>query len=618
MRIRLFIISLILLPIVFLFGLESYLGKYDQHSKYLSQLKDTLLASMKENGNTIESAPVIIAKIESGNFSEAAKCLRAGNAAEEKCREDKSKISYKSISNIDILKGGYEEVSSEYIDNFRDRIIKREFIRSENLSFDFDYNFISDKDIKPWLKFNQEISKERFSYFTATRVNSGLNKAEYVNGGSVFQPDIFYSNAPPIIGGRIRILAVSDSFGAGDGQLNIDETWPRELETQLNLIEDKYEVVVLAHGGAGYNDFLNWVEEGYVEALAPDLVLLSYFSNDFNLLHDFGGNNNSFNLLNFDKELLFYLRCFEKEDNLVGKSLKRFDRFYPSIYRYYKFSNCGEKLSRYEDKSLINKIEIINAYNDIDKLIKVPTFLYNIESVLNSQTGYLKILEVINKNGFRFINNSVKGVSDNYSACDINSSNFRTCEDFKVNKFDGHFNRYYNKKHISSQIANIKGNIDKATPNSLDSIDRVLRINKSSDLIVDYLPNTLFVSNSSEGSKVALIKGESYGYGYGSKNFCVPFDRKGVVLNFNRYITEGKEIRVSSEFQGSGLGLVTRGYDSEGRVVYGKAIELKPGAPITFTGSESVRGVVVLSNNKNCSSNEIDISEEFLFNVEVV
>jgi hypothetical protein len=42
----------------------------------------------------------------------------------------------------------------------------------------------------------------------------------------------------------------------------------------------------------------------------------------------------------------------------------------------------------------------------------------------------------------------------------IYSSNFKNCEIFKANKFDGHFNRYYYKKHIEENIVEIKNRID--------------------------------------------------------------------------------------------------------------------------------------------------------------
>jgi hypothetical protein len=235
-----------------------------------------------------------------------------------------------------------------------------------------------------------------------------------------------------------------------------------------------------------------------------------------------------------------------------------------------------------------------------------------------------EILDVVRKNGLNSINDSYDGVIDNDEKCsDILSIGSQNCEEFKANKFDPHFNRYYNRIHILRQIDKIKSSIDAALLNSVDKRERVYRVNKSEDIISDYLPNTLFVSNNRGRSMVALFR-DKLNLPF-TENFCVPFDRKGVVLNFNRYLTEGKEIKISSEYQGSGLGLVSRGYDSEGRVVYGEAIELLPGKPVTLRGGESVRGVVVLGNSKNCGREQlskgvkiIDRSDEFLLQVEVL
>ena len=56
--------------------------------------------------------------------------MRAGNIAEQKCRLDRSKIRFKSISNIDILKGGYKKRDSEYIEHFKDKVINNDVILS--------------------------------------------------------------------------------------------------------------------------------------------------------------------------------------------------------------------------------------------------------------------------------------------------------------------------------------------------------------------------------------------------------------------------------------------------------------------------------------------------------
>jgi hypothetical protein len=193
------------------------------------------------------------------------------------------------------------------------------------------------------------------------------------------------------------------------------------------------------------------------------------------------------------------------------------------------------------------------------------------------------------------------------------------CEAYKANIYNPHYNRYYYKKHIEAQLDEIKNNIERVVTADRAGLEMTSRINKSEAVIVDFLPNTLFVSNvDSENATVGFFKGESYGYGRSSENFCVPFDRKGVILNFNKYLTEGREVKISSEFQRGGLGLVPRGYDSEGRVVFGEAIELKPGSPVRFRGSESIRGVVVVSNNRDCRSKNTEIDDEFLLQVEVL
>ena len=627
MRGRLFIFIFILLPTFFLFGLEAYLGRYDQHSKYLGELRDSLIVTAEAGNGRTEVLDSIISSINNNDFSNAAGCLWSSPTVYNECSVYKAYNIYKSVSDLDLLKGGYRDREDEYIKDFRDNIIsKRDSLKSV-ASFDFEFDYLSDNDIESWSNFNQKISGKRYGFYARAEADLPQSKDLYINGS--FEPTISYSNVAPIPGGRFRILAISDSFGAGHGLLSLDDIWAKELESQLNFIEDKYEVVVLAQNGAGYKDFLKWVEGGYIKAIDPDLVLLSYFSNDFNLLYDSDNNllsDGGLELNGLDKELVFYLRCFEKDDDLLGRGLNKVNKFFPSIYRFYKFSSCGEELAKVDSSELIDKVGVMESYKKVDKIIDVPLFLYKIESRFDSKYDLLAhaaqndILVELMNDGFVFINNSLKLVPNNDVDCGgIYFRDYENCEGFKSNKFDGHFNRYFNKLHIKSEIASIKEYIDLALSNGSGNRESFLRVNKNEEIIVDYLPNTLFVSNESrDRSFVGLIDGFKYGYGRSSVNFCVPFDRKGVVVNFNKYLTEGKEIKISSEYQGAGLGLVSRGYDKDGRVVFGEAVELKAGGSVTFLGSELVRGLVVLGNNRDCSSNDIDNSEEFLLEIEII
>ena len=613
-----------LLPVVLFFGLEGYLGKYDQHSKYLDQLKDRLLLAGEVENRNSDRISSIISDLDEGNFSEAGLCLQTGRTASDWCNKYSVKSDTKKITAIDVLKGGYTDRVNEYLNDYRENVLKKKVIIDKITSFDFEYNLLSYNDIEAWSNFNQSVTARRYTYYSPTQSSSFRAGKEDLNAG--IGPNISYSNVAPIAGGRFRILAISDSFGVGHGLISNDDTWPRELERQLNLIEDRYEVVVLAQNGAGYKEFLGWVEGGYIKALDPDLVLLSYFGNDFNLLRDFESEvtdeqAGGLKLEGLDKELSFYLRCFEEEDDFFGRGLKKANKFFPSIYRFYKFSSCGEEISKLDSTNLIDKIEVVASYDRIDTLIKVPIYLYKITKNPFLDEKNKEILGEINQNGLNFINNP-EGLSrsNKRGLCGISFiKGLENCEEFIANKFNDHFNRYYFKGEIKSEIKEIKNRLDYALTESAGNRESFSRTNNGEAIIVDYLPNTLFVSNESrERSSVGLFMGVTYGYGRSSSNFCVPFDRKGVVLNFNRYLTEGRVIKISSEFQVSGLGLVSRGYNKEGKLIYGKAVELKPGAPVTFMGGESVRGVVVLSNNKDCSGQDIDIADEFLLEVEIL
>ena len=626
MRIRFIVLISLLLPLFFLFGLDTYLGRYDQHSKYLTQLKNTLSETVTTpDGEIIKDS--VISSIKNNDFSNAASCLWSSPKVNKVCSVYKDYNIYKSVSELELLKGGYKDRGDWYIKDFRDNIISKRDSFTTISAFDYKYEYLSDNDIESWANFNSNVSGKRGGFYSPIEVERPEIKDIYTSGG--FGPTITYSNVAPISGGRVRILAISDSFGVGMGLMSIDDTWAKELENQLNLIEDKYEIMVLAQNGAGYKDFLKWVEDGYIKAIDPDLILLSYFSNDFNLLYDFGNNilgKDGSKLGELDKELVFYLRCFEREDDLFGRGLKKVNKFFPSIYRFYKFSSCGEELSKVDSSELIDKVGVVGSYEKIDKLIDAPLFLYKIESKfdsnfdLKSHASKIGILDELMKNGYVFINNSLKLVPNNDKDCGgIYFRDYEKCDGFKSNKFDGHFNRYFNKLHVKSEMEAIKNHIDLAISSGSGNRDRFLRVNNNEAIIADYLPNTLFVSNESKGrSLVGLINGFKYDYGRRSSNFCVPFNRKGIVINFNRYLTEGKEIKISSEFQGGGLGLVSRGYDKDGRVVFGEAIELKAGSPVTFIGSELVRGLIVLGNNRDCGSNDIDSSDEFLLDIDII
>lgn len=79
-----------------------------------------------------------------------------------------------------------------------------------------------------------------------------------------------------------RILVVGDSFTWGDGYLNANDIWWRQLERELR--HRGYfgvEVVSIGFPGASTQDELRWLRDmGLLDKLEPDAVILGYVTND--------------------------------------------------------------------------------------------------------------------------------------------------------------------------------------------------------------------------------------------------------------------------------------------------------------------------------------------------
>lgn len=119
----------------------------------------------------------------------------------------------------------------------------------------------ADSEIGHWLEPNQR----SFSHDKPVQANSiGLRERDY----------------PRVPSGARRILAIGDSQTYGEG-LELDETWPKQLEAGLNAAEGgrRWEVV---NGGISGTD--SWQHERVLRRLAGiydfDLVLLALYVND--------------------------------------------------------------------------------------------------------------------------------------------------------------------------------------------------------------------------------------------------------------------------------------------------------------------------------------------------
>lgn len=87
-----------------------------------------------------------------------------------------------------------------------------------------------------------------------------------------------YRDHEPLADAQTRIAVLGDSFAAGHGIDNIDDTFPQLLEQQLGT---GYDVNLIANSGWDTD-----VELGYLESYPyrPNIVILSYYLNDIQYL----------------------------------------------------------------------------------------------------------------------------------------------------------------------------------------------------------------------------------------------------------------------------------------------------------------------------------------------
>ena len=82
------------------------------------------------------------------------------------------------------------------------------------------------------------------------------------------------------IAGAFRIIVLGDSFTEGVG-VDLDSTYPKQLEDALNVLSGNHKFVVFNFGIAGYSPILEYlILEQKGMALHPDLVILSYDMTD--------------------------------------------------------------------------------------------------------------------------------------------------------------------------------------------------------------------------------------------------------------------------------------------------------------------------------------------------
>lgn len=121
---------------------------------------------------------------------------------------------------------------------------------------------------EPWSVENGRINSENFRKMRSTDKDPVFRSTGY---------------APPApAADRKRILVIGDSFIWGDGVVNLNMIWWRQLQWELERRGySQVDVIAAGVNGASTQDQYRWIfDEGLVERTRPDAIVFGYVTND--------------------------------------------------------------------------------------------------------------------------------------------------------------------------------------------------------------------------------------------------------------------------------------------------------------------------------------------------
>jgi|LakMenEpi03Aug12_release.lakeMendotaPanAssembly.Ray.scaffolds.fasta_scaffold164296_1 hypothetical protein len=552
-----------------LFGLEIYAEYNDIKTKYINEIISKLEilegSNDKELSTTVKELKnkLILNKEEEFLF-----CAKNGSLFIKSCIWDDIPFNYKK--SFTFTEDSYESYFKGLVYDDKYSVL--------NNKLDFT---ITDKDnYKSWLRENS-ITSERKSYLTSDfkqLYNPIIEKISNKKG--------------------IKVLILADSFGAGNGLVNIEESWPRLLENKLNSI-DKFEVYLVSQHGANYKHFDTWMRSDIIDKIKPDIIILSFFENDF-YYYDLMSKDRSSKLAEIiEPSTIEYLNCLNKT-NFYDNLLYMFN----SLANMIKTYQCdSQRLINKGDNPNIITDDVINTYSKFNKISNAPIFFFELDSKLSKSGEIIK--RSLNDKGYNFFN------LDNYANdlyndfCNLHGdlgiklkrSKFITdCSSTNPNPYDYHYNYNYMKQLINLGFNSIisKLNISNIYTNSYEAKYDY----NTSNFITEALPVEFRINFSSPtNANVEFIRSTV------DTILCATINREHIRLNFDSSSKKDTKIKVESLVQSKPLYLINSGY-KEDKIVYKDYKLMKPGESHYFTLDLDNPSLIFASLEQGCLSQD--------------
>lgn len=554
------IIFLLLSIILLLISLELIIKKYDLESKYYKRLIYNI-ENIDSNGdselNMINKN--LITYIKEKNYEKFIRCAKMAGLIPS-CRTEIKKTTPNKELHINTIDNYLKSL------NYKDQ--SKIFGKIEYLKTD-------KEEVDSWIREN---------YITSIRDSVNINN-EYKN---VSYQYITKGNRPK------KILILSDSYGAGVGLVNINDSWPRQLAKMINK-DNTYDIILMAQSGAGYNHYKNWIDKAVIDNINPDLVIISYVENDI-IYYDLGWDQRSKQFAkSIDPQVIEFIKCINKKENksLLENLISKFKNT-SNLIRYYQ---CDLRKIKKQYSNNILTEDVIKTYLEIKDKINAPVILFELDKELSKESKFIK--SELKKQGLRFFDNEKKAKELSKIYC---KNLITSCKSSNTNYFDTHYNYNYIYDLISSNSNNIKKLISEYTNISKGKSEGNALIDN--DLITELLPITLYKEDITENEKIiSFIRSENIYNAISNNNYdslCSTIDREHVRANLNPN-AKGEIIKIKSIYQDKPILVTISGYDKNNELIYLPSSILRPNDEINYKINIDNPSVIFASLKKGCS-----------------
>lgn len=560
------IIIIFLLLLVSLFFLEIYAKKNNLKSRYYKELLSDL-KTLEQKNDPIWSTAVkeLSKKLILKKDEEFIFCIKNGGLFMKSCIWDDQPFDFKKKYTFSksMLESYFNELVYRVPQNYKDNKLKINPSPKDNIT--------------AWRREN-DITAER--------------KAYKISDIKQFYQPIVEKISEDNKG--LKVLILTDSFGAGNGLTNIEDSWPRILEKKLNQKGD-FEVYLVSQHGANYKNFDIWMRSGVLDKIKPDIIILSFFENDF-YFYDFMDYKRNFEFAEvIDPSTINFISCLN-DKNIIDKLLFYFKNLSEMI-KYYK---CDQNKKTKQDNANIIINDVVDTYTKFNELTSVPIFFFELDNNMSVSVKKIKNkliekefiffdLEFIAENLYKdFCNlHGELGTKLNYNKM------YKDCSSTAPNPYDYHYNYNYMNQLLDSGITYIDRKIKDVKINKNNKKAHFDYDNSS--FITESLPTELrynIISTNSANIEFIRLTTDTI--------LCATINREHARINLDSSIIKGKKISFKSYKQSTPFYITISGYKKD-KLRYSKPELILPGKVYNFTIEYDNPSIIFASTEGGCN-----------------